>query len=66
MTPEIHMIVMTIPFLLVLYRGIIIVPKGESWEIDRLGRYISTLESGINFIVPFIDKVSDKKSLSEE
>jgi len=36
--------------------GVKIVPQASVIVIERLGRYNKTLESGFNFIVPFLDK----------
>ncbi|NOZ90176.1 MAG: SPFH/Band 7/PHB domain protein [Epsilonproteobacteria bacterium] len=45
-----------------LYKGIKIVPQGEEWVIERLGKFRTTLEPGLNIIVPFIDSVRAKIS----
>ena len=42
--------------LIVVYKSIVIIPQSETKIIERLGKYRSTLEPGIQFIVPFIDK----------
>ncbi|MBU3758532.1 MAG: SPFH/Band 7/PHB domain protein [Candidatus Omnitrophica bacterium] len=39
--------------------GIRIVPQAETMVIERLGKYHKTLQSGINFILPIIDKVRE-------
>ena len=39
-----------------LIKGIKIVQQSETIIIERLGKYSSTLQSGLNIIVPFIDK----------
>ncbi len=41
------------------------VPQQEVWIIERLGKYNKSLEAGINFILPFIDKVAYKHTLKE-
>lgn len=33
-----------------------VIPQGETKVIERLGKYHKTLESGINFVMPFIDR----------
>ena len=38
------------------FRGIKIVQQSETIIIDRLGKYHNTLKSGLNIIIPFIDK----------
>ena len=44
---------------LVLLKGIRIVPQAETMVIERLGKYHTTLGSGINIIVPFLDRVRE-------
>ena len=43
--------------LIVLFRTVRIVPQQTSLIIERLGRYSRTLEGGIHFLIPFVDKV---------
>ncbi len=45
--------------------GVRIVPQQSAWVIERLGRYHSTLEPGLNLIIPFFDKVAYVHSLKE-
>jgi regulator of protease activity HflC (stomatin/prohibitin superfamily) len=46
-------------------RSIKIVPQQHAWVKERLGKYAGTLTPGLNFLVPFIDKVAYKHSLKE-
>jgi len=43
-----------------LYKGINIVPQGEEWVVERLGRFSRTLNPGLNLIIPYIDSVRQK------
>ena len=43
-----------------------IVPQEHAYVIERLGKYSSTKEAGLNFILPYIDKVVRKVSLKEQ
>jgi len=43
-----------------LYKGINIVPQGEEWIIERLGKFSRTLNPGLNIILPYIDSVRTK------
>lgn len=45
--------------------GVRIVPQSEKFVVERLGRLRSVLGPGINFIVPFLDKVRHKVSILE-
>ena len=46
-------------------RSIKVVPQQNAWIVERLGKYNGTLAPGLNFLVPFIDKVAYKHSLKE-
>jgi len=43
-----------------LAKGIRIVPQGEEWVIERLGKYNETFVPGLNLMIPYIDTVSQK------
>jgi len=42
-----------------------VVPQQHAWVVERLGKYNGTLTPGLNFLVPFIDKVAYKHLLKE-
>lgn len=48
--------ILVVGVLILLKRGILIIPQSETKVIERLGKYHSTLEPGINIIIPFIDR----------
>ncbi|NWG86071.1 MAG: SPFH/Band 7/PHB domain protein [Hydrogenophilaceae bacterium] len=53
--------VVLIVFLFVtLWRGVRIVPQGEEWVVERLGKYLGTLLPGLHVLVPYIDRVAYK------
>jgi regulator of protease activity HflC (stomatin/prohibitin superfamily) len=39
-------------------KGVRIVPQGEEWIVERLGKYHGTLKPGLNIVIPYIDKVA--------
>ncbi|MCG8534346.1 MAG: SPFH/Band 7/PHB domain protein [Pseudomonadales bacterium] len=41
-------------------QGVRLVPQGYKWVVQRLGKYHSTLGPGLNFIIPYVDKVAYK------
>jgi regulator of protease activity HflC (stomatin/prohibitin superfamily) len=43
-----------------------IVPQARARNIERLGRYRKTLDPGMNFIIPFIDRVKPLIDLREQ
>lgn len=58
-------IILAVIAVLFVSRGIKIVPQQNAWILERLGRYHSTLQPGLNIIIPFIDSVAYKHSLKE-
>ena len=43
-----------------LAKGIRIVPQGEEWVVERLGKYHATLRPGLNILIPYLDRVAYK------
>jgi regulator of protease activity HflC (stomatin/prohibitin superfamily) len=41
-------------------KGVRIVPQGEEWIVERLGKYHATLRPGLNIIIPYLDQVRYK------
>ena len=52
--------------LILIFGGIVIVPQAYVYVIERLGAYYKTLEVGIHFRIPSVDRVSNKISLKEK
>ncbi|NNJ98710.1 MAG: paraslipin [Gammaproteobacteria bacterium] len=42
------------------------VPQNRAYVVERFGKYNKTMEAGLNFLVPFIDKVGYDRSLKEQ
>jgi len=61
----------TVPFLIVaiaavfVIEGVRVVPQQNAWIVERLGKFHSVLEPGLNVIIPFVDRVAYKHSLKE-
>ena len=51
--------------ILVIFKGIRIVPQSDKFVVERFGRLHSVLGPGINFIVPFLDVVAHQISILE-
>jgi regulator of protease activity HflC (stomatin/prohibitin superfamily) len=41
-----------------LLKGVRIVPQGEEWIVERLGKYHATLHPGLNIIIPYLDRIA--------
>ena len=50
----------------VIFRTVKIVPQQVSLIIERLGKFSRTLEGGLHFLVPFVDKVRANVDLREQ
>ncbi|KAK6926105.1 Band 7 domain [Dillenia turbinata] len=46
--------------------GIQVVPHQTALVIERFGKYVKTLDSGLHFLVPFVDKIAYAHSLKEQ
>ena len=55
-------VILVIGVIITLYKGINIVPQGEEWVVERLGKFSRTLGSGLNLIIPYIESVRQKIS----
>jgi regulator of protease activity HflC (stomatin/prohibitin superfamily) len=51
---------------LVVLRSVRIIPQARARNVERFGRYRKTLEPGMNFIIPFIDRVKKEIDLREQ
>ena len=54
-------IVIIIALIAVIYvlKGLMIVPQSETRVVERLGRYDRTLKSGVNYLLPIIDRARE-------
>ena len=59
-------VVIIVLIALIPMRAIRIVPQARARNVERLGRYRKTLEPGLNFIVPFVDRVKPLIDLREQ
>lgn len=56
------LIVLLVLVVVTLYKGINIVPEGEEWIVERLGKFSRTLFPGLNIIIPYIEIIRQKIS----
>ncbi len=43
-----------------VWKGVRIVPQGEEWIVERLGKYNGTLSPGLNIVIPYLDEIAYK------
>ncbi|HKR48883.1 MAG TPA: SPFH domain-containing protein [Pseudonocardiaceae bacterium] len=51
---------------LTVVRGVRIVPQARARNVERLGRYHRTLKPGLNFVIPYVDRVYSAIDLREQ
>ena len=61
---EIALIILVVAGIFIV-RSIKVVPQQNAWVVERLGKYHGTLTPGLNFLVPFVDRLAYKHSLKE-
>ncbi len=56
-TASILLLILAVIVVLALSKTVRIIPQGRVSVVERLGKYRTTLDPGLNLLVPFIDKV---------
>ncbi|MBC6497289.1 MAG: SPFH/Band 7/PHB domain protein [Alphaproteobacteria bacterium GM7ARS4] len=62
---ETLILLVVIFFLVLVYKGVEVVPQSQVHLVERFGRYTKTLAPGLNFIVPFLDIIAHRVSILE-
>jgi regulator of protease activity HflC (stomatin/prohibitin superfamily) len=52
--------ILAVLVLLTIFMGVRIVPQGYKHVVQRLGKYHSTLNPGLNFVIPYLDAIAYK------
>ena len=58
-------LVVAIVVVIFIFQTFKIVPQQHAWVVERLGKYDRTLAPGLEFVVPFVERVAYKHSLKE-
>jgi len=51
---------------ILLKQSVKFVPQNRAFVVERFGKYNQTMEGGLNFMVPFIDKVAYNRTFKEQ
>jgi regulator of protease activity HflC (stomatin/prohibitin superfamily) len=51
--------------IIMVFKGVKLVPQTQVFLIERFGKYRHTLNAGLNWIIPFLDRVSNKVDILE-
>jgi len=52
--------------ILILFKGVRMVPQGYNWTVERFGKYTRTLSPGLHILIPFIDTIGQKLNMMEQ
>lgn len=63
---DIVLIVILVLAILIFFAGVKTVPQGYNYTIERFGKFRRTLMPGLNFIIPFIDRIGHKLNMMEQ
>ncbi len=59
------MVYVIIAVLIIIVLGIKIIPQSRAKVVERLGSYHATLQTGVHYVIPFIDRVASDVTLKE-
>ncbi|HEY8189576.1 MAG TPA: SPFH domain-containing protein [Micavibrio sp.] len=62
---EIFILVLAFLGVILVAKGVKVVPQGMEYTVERFGRYTQTLRPGLNFIVPIVDAIGAKVNMME-
>ncbi len=62
---ELIALVILIAAAIFVIQSVKVVPQQNAWVVERLGKFHATLTPGLNFLVPFVDRLAYRHSLKE-
>ncbi|MTI16915.1 SPFH/Band 7/PHB domain protein [Rhodobacteraceae bacterium RKSG542] len=63
---NITLLVLLLVVVLIIFAGVKTVSQGYNWTVERFGRYRTTLQPGLNLIIPFLDRIGHKVNMMEQ
>ncbi len=57
---------LAIVLIVILKTSVKFVPQNRAYIVERFGKYQATLVGGLNFVIPFIDRVAYERTLKEQ
>ena len=65
MSSLIVILIVVVAAFFILRATIRVVPQQRAWVVERLGKYHAVLEPGLNFIIPFLDRIAFRFDMRE-
>lgn len=63
---EVLLVIIGLVFVIIIAKGIKIVPQQEVWVIEKLGKFDRVIDAGLKLLIPFVEYVAYKHTLKEE
>jgi regulator of protease activity HflC (stomatin/prohibitin superfamily) len=63
---EVVLLVLAVMAIVIIVKGVCIVPQQSAYVIERLGKFDRVLNAGISYIIPFIDRKAYVHTLKEQ
>ena len=63
---EIVLIVLALLAVIIIVKGVCIIPQQSAYVIERLGKFHRVLHAGISYIIPFVDRMAYRHTLKEQ
>ncbi|WP_299697316.1 SPFH domain-containing protein [Hydrocarboniphaga sp.] len=63
---SIFAIVVLLFALVTLWKGIVTVPQGREYTVERFGKYRATFSPGLHWMIPYVDGIGRKLSMMEQ
>ena len=64
-TPSFVVIALVVLAIVFIARALVIVPQGFRYTVEYFGRYTNTLEPGLHFLIPFVQRVGARVDMRE-
>lgn len=64
-TPSVVVIALVVLAVVFIARALVIVPQGFRFTVEYFGRYTNTLDPGLHFVVPFVQRVGARVDMRE-
>jgi regulator of protease activity HflC (stomatin/prohibitin superfamily) len=62
---EIFVLIFVLFVIVLIFKGVLSVSQGMEYTIERFGKYTHTLDPGLHFIIPVVDKIGAKLNMME-
>ncbi|MGI9326880.1 MAG: SPFH domain-containing protein [Pseudomonadales bacterium] len=63
---EVSTLIVVVLLVMTAIAGAKIVPQGQNWTVERLGKYTRTLRPGLSLLIPYVERVGRKQIMMEQ